>query len=430
MARQARRDDRSQWQIVGTGTTPDQKTVVTWLHSVSGERAVLFEGAHPWENPGAIQPPESAAMLPVTIAPSTLTASDDTEDDSPDDAVMALLQLGDGSSDSIVYIYRQSPGQDEEFCAKVPAGQFAAESYDLIRSRFGAGKYKIVLMGKKPGGRNHVRLKSQYISIAVDARPNGDVSSVAKSSDPVQLQTLELLARIADRLAAPPPPAPPATDQLQSLTMAVGLVTQIASVFKTTQPDPMAQIEKMVGYMDGIKKLRNAVDPDPVPDDPMTLALQGILPMIASGMQQRQAPSFQQPIPMVQAPPQVPPAAFAQPAPAPVLAPVNSATEDVAAMRDFAINWLVKQAAQNAPVETVAAAVEQYAPDDVFQAITVDNWRETVYLIAPALQPHDGYLSRVRDALLAMLSDQDDGGEPEPTPGPAPAPVHPSMRRK
>ena len=77
------------------------------------------------------------------------------------------------------------------------------------------------------------------------------------------------------------------------------------------------------------------------------------------------------------------------------------------------LRTLLKMAQDNKPVEAGAQFVYDKLPDEIVELMGLDNWFDLLYEVAPGVEDHKAWLTKVRDKALTMFDQVDDEGEPE-----------------
>lgn len=144
--------------------------------------------------------------------------------DAPDDIRQLLDDLGGGTT--TVEVRRVAPGQARPQYLQAIAGHDF--SLQLLADLFGGGTYQLTVKsdGKYRGHRT--------VSIDPSVKPKsaaGAASPEPARPDPVQTAILETLAKIADKLSAPPPPAAPPVDHVKQLM-------DLSAIVKNLRPEP------------------------------------------------------------------------------------------------------------------------------------------------------------------------------------------------
>ena len=399
-----RRDD---WAEGEKMELADGREAVEWHNVMTGARVTMLPGVHPMDNQNALAPaPQMPAQLAVNV-----NASDDDEndgdiddEDSPADRVAALLSGATGSERADVHIYRIKGDGTEAHCAKIPAHEFADGSYELIRARFGAGKFRLTLYATRPNSSAYVRRASQIIEI----EPVREQPTQAASSELVTL-----LQRMNDRLDRVEQAN---NNPLAQLAPMLALMKDMREAMGLNQPAPQPQpqhsfassIKEMMMAIEAMKTIRKEIEPPaPADDDGMTSLAKlagGVIEIVKANQPNANA---------VVMPTVTVPAQLSAPAPQPVAVdnPGTDEDEEMRAAFNLAMMTLNAKAKKNGDTNEAAELVYEHAPDDIIELLKTPQWFDALSQAYPAASPYRDWYSRVRAAVLKMLAeDADDSG--------------------
>jgi hypothetical protein len=290
------------------------------------------------------------------------------------------------------------------WCADYTVAQFEAGGFEMIRREWGPGEYQIVLYAVKPGSNYYGIRTRDTVTIAKRA----DESSGAALAVPQHSDIGRALQAMADQqralveaLSQRPPPA----DPMAQIAAMFGLMKGFREAMGLTEaPAPKSSVAEIIA---GIKEIRGVADeltqkPDTESEPSVMQMLPKVLELVQAGMAQQAQPMI--------APLALPPAiAGAQSEAAPVDQP-SSEGADVG-LSDMIVKGflrtLVGMAEKGSPIDPAAEMVADHMPDDMIRIMESPAWFEVLKQVAPVVAPHEAWFTRVRDAALKMLAEDE-----------------------
>lgn len=341
------------------------------------------------------------------------------EDDPPEtavDRVASMLQNASGDASSKIVLYRQpSGGKKMAWLDDLTPDDFERGGLKMISEKWGAGEYEIRLYGNMPSGKYGLRSRTIVTLEAprIVLTPNAGNSELAQVLAQMASQQGEMLRAITAR--------PEPVDSMTQMTQMFGMLKLMREAMGSDQPKS-GGITEMIEAIKQLKGVNNLINP-PEPDESLMGMASKMLPMIQSAIQTRQEQVATQPVPMM-----LPPASIqnAQPPADPAQQendemPLNPEALAAIQLKGY-LRALVVMAEQKAPIEEAATLVYEKLPDELIDLLELPVWFSMLLQIAPEAQPHEAYLTEVRNATLAMLNEPDEEtgpGEGHPSGAPA-----------
>jgi hypothetical protein len=409
-----RRDD---WAAGETVELPSGEQAVSWFNVVTGERATLAHGVHPFEN-------RNAAGNVVALPAVQATAPDDSEEDpavqSAADRLAVLMQTAGETDQCRVKLYRLRDDGTEGYLKEYPPEIFESGGLDMIRKEWGSGTFNILLYGYNANGK-FCRRGSQRVYVEPLPTPTD-----TRASNPTDSATMQLLSAMTDKLASLETRLQSQPDPMAQMMQTLALMKSMREAFGVdSQPKVSAvdQMKEILNVIEGAKKMRSMIDPDPEPSDPLLALAPRVLDLVGGAMQ-RQGAMNGTPVPSVEIP-----QSMQSPQHSQTGEPMNET--DIA--RKFAGQWLYQHATSGdmseEHIEEVAYTIVENLPDDALDALCEENWHQSLgvfdaRLTHPSIRP---FLEKVRAKVLEFINsaESDDGSDDEaPDPaGPPAAPI-------
>jgi hypothetical protein len=330
-------------------------------------------------------------------------------EETPTDRVATLLSLATGDDRAYIACYRLSKGK-MEWCKRYRPDEFEDGSFDLIRDDFGPGEYELRLYGTDPrtgkwAVRRRTRIEMADIPKRPDqaALPNG-LSQVLTTIAQGQQQMLDALVQMKQT---------PQREPMDEMTKMLNMMSLMRDAMGLTQAQPSNK-SSISEIVEAIKELRGAAaEVMPEKEEPglMTM-LPKVIELVAAGQQAQQAPQVMHANPMYQdgsngvlSSVTMPPAFQSLQADQP------NQDDDMNPMTAWKLRGylknLVAYAQRNAPIEEAAQYVYEKIPDELIDVMELASWFTVLSAVASEVKPHQEYLQKVRDAALALLSQDD-----------------------
>lgn len=345
-------------------------------------RGEIIDGADPWQMPAGPAPNDDQG----------LSGEFEEEPETPTDRVLAMLS--DVSDDPRAYVKISrivSPGK-VGWCDDVQAAEFEAGGLKMIRDKWGAGDYQIVLYGQQPGTKRFVirtRATVQIVGSPLGLAPQ----SIAVEST----QTSALLERTIAALNERAPPVDPMAQMMQMLTMMKLMreATGPVEAPKSQLSDTLALIKELKG---ATKLFEGGSE-----DGGMMGMVKDMLPAIAAMATQNKTP---EPAPQVQ---RIAAPRAVQQAPEPegltdeqIAGAMNMSPMQILKLRgNLAI--LVAMAQAGATVEEGAEHLLDSLPDEMLPMLDEPQWWVALTAVAPDLRPHEEWAKAVHALSLEIL---------------------------
>ena len=182
---------------------------------------------------------------------------------------------------------------------------------------------------------------------------------------------------------------------------------------------PRSQITEIVSAIRELREASDEINPDKEKPDSLLGALPGVLEVVKAGMAQQQAQA--QPMPLVELPPSIASAPIPQP---PIQQPQPQSqtqpNEEQAVFNPLVIlqlkaylRTLIKMAEDQKPIDAGAQFVYDKLPDEIVELMNLDNWFDLLYEVAPGVEDHKAWLTKVRDQALTMFDQVDEDDDPK-----------------
>ncbi len=392
---------------------------------------------------------------PIDRPAGALTAPAE-EEQSPAERMASMLQSAVGVDRSKVCVYRIGVNaHDLQWANNYTVEEFeAGGDLQLIRRQFGAGKYSIRIFGKRADSTGFRLLSRLDLDLLSDPVPL-PASSAPGAGSPSEMS--QILALLADRLAAPPPPAP---DPMQQMTVMFGMMKMMREAMGPEHhaPAPKTLVEQITELRALQEVARELAPKEAGADEPSLLGLGAqVMDMVKTHVANR--PPQLMAVPPVRMPPSLEPVPkhlqFSDPhTPYPTgddqYSPALNAPEDqdrTAAMQDNApresaqmpleinqetppvniknpaaeaakVTKLLEQALilakSGAPAEEGANLLmgddegNEGLPDEMFDLLMEDNWWSmltSVPAFAAQLTPHEKWIREVREILMGWMTE-------------------------
>lgn len=352
--------------------------------------------------------------------------ADETESTPIDRLTEMMRETGDGKAR--VKVYRQDNHTKVfEFCCEYMPEQFEEGGLDMLRRDWGPGVYQLKLYATHPTSNKFVIRATQSVTLARmnSIAPTAAVG-VAGSNDALAavLATISegqtrLLEALTNR---------PQVDPIAQLTQTLGLMTTMREAMGINnapqQKSSIGEIVEAIKELKGVQTLIGGAE-EKEPASLLSLAPQVLdtIKTLGIGQQQQAAQVNSQPFPALGIPASM--QATSEPAEAaemPLIQPPQPATaydlEDPEMLKEllfFAnVKKLAKMAEAQGDIEEAGELIVDEFPDELFDALKLDNWFESLQAIAPqylpALAPHletrKEWLTKVRDHALKLLQDE------------------------
>lgn len=225
------------WAIVQTGNGPAGafhvwQNVLTELEimlpkSMKPDTATLAAFAMNGIEPKA----RSEDSVIESESPNGFEEHDEPEPESALDRIMSTLGQRDLSSRSEIRVYKIREADTDLYCGKFTPEEFEEQDLELIRSHFGGGKFRLVIMGMTPkfdeagapirNGGKFVPLMKPVVEIAESLKPIAGAVPVA--GDALSIRVLERLDRIENNR--------PQNNGPQSMQEMLALMIQMQQAF-------------------------------------------------------------------------------------------------------------------------------------------------------------------------------------------------------
>jgi hypothetical protein len=394
MARPRKIPRPDDWVAGETIELTDGTRAVQWHNVVTGESATLREGLHPFQNPNAIV----AAPAPALVEKEDEPEDEPEDEESAADKISILMRGFRGDEGRAeVKIWRIKPDGSESYCGSPTAENFLAESYDLIRRSWGAGKYRLILYATNPQTKKFARRGMQIIEIE-DEKPSASLPVIGSETSSIAPLLEKLIQRI-EKLEEKPKESP--EENFAKMLMLMKTMREAIGV-PVQPPSTSSTIKELAETFGLLRQIRAEIEPPPEPSDPLAATLPKLLEIVQHATMNKQEtvlPTVSVPV-QLQQPVQ-------QPIPQSNPAPSPQQPQDEEMMKvQLAISILNSRAKANQDVEESAEQVLDYAPDELLALLERPDWWDTLSAAFPALTPHRDWYTRLRDRVLAMLQEE------------------------
>lgn len=389
------------WQAGEAVEMSNGMTVVKWQNRLTDEVRLIPEGLHPDDQP--LTDPQ----LPATVEPDY--------EETATDRVSAMLAQASGYDRAEVNVYRMVNGA-REYCRKFRPDEFEDGSFDMLREMFGPGEYELRLYSTDPvtrkfSVRNLTRIKISDVKTPARAELPSGLSQVLSTIAQGQERMLTALVEMKQA---------PQKDPMEEMTRMLGMMTAMreAMGLNQTQAREKSSIGEIVA---AIRELRGAAEELTPQKDEEPESLIGMLPkvleLVKTGQQAQQGADMS----MGGMMPQGDPGAVLSPVTIPlsmIPTPANASTEDEPVKITTAfklrayLKALIDMAKANDPVPKAAQFVYEKLPDDLLDMMELPAWFEMLASVAPEVRDHREYITKVRDAAMALLNEPE-GDQPQ-----------------
>jgi hypothetical protein len=375
------------------------------------------------------------------------------EESAVDRVLTVLDETADKSRRTKISLWRIRQDTGEKgFCEDFTAQQIEAGGFPMLRRKWGSGHYELRVYGYKPGQSRFVVLSRPEFTLEADPGDNtpppvavqhqSDVTAVLRTLAEGQQQ---MLAALTNR---------PAVDPFAGMESMLKMMVLMKQVNVGSVQSPISEVIKAVRDIKGVSELLGGGGEKSELSELAGLAAP-LVQMIAQQQQPRQPVVMQAPVLRLpsqfgvnqnaarQVNTRVPATAEAQVgpsenvAPAPIKAPlaasalepgqqvVSDETADAAASDDNVqeapasdgedqaraaltalLDKLVSMAGVNAPVDESAEFVYEQIPDELLELLLTNMWWMFLSQAAPQVIPHEAWLRKVRDAVVAIEAEE------------------------
>lgn len=402
-----RRDD---WAEVETFELSDGtgRRATRWQNQVTNETATLAVGVHPIDNANAVALQASQVLASAALASDVDDGFDDAAgEESAADRVETFLRGAQGAERANVHISRIKP-DGKSHCETISADEFETLGLDGLRSKYGAGKFELMLYATNPESGKYVRRGVRVFEI--------EEIKQDKSAPAVPSELMRLIDRMDQRMSAleTAPRVDPMDAMKNALTMmtlmreAMGLNAQQAP--QQAPQSATSAIKEIAAVLGVIKEIRAEIEPPSEREtDPMMEALKSFAPVLSSAMQNQAQPMPQIQVPQIAAP------VHQVPQQNPV---VESTPPDEDAMQNqLIVFWLTSCAKANADIEETAETIYDKSPPEVLTMIAGDDWWQMLLQMSPQFEPHKAYFEKLRTRVVEIIAEEnaaDQGPETRP----------------
>lgn len=374
----------------------------TWERPTTGERIKLPIGTKPTARMIEIATLNGAILAPEPQGHPDPDGGDfideDEEPASPLDRVVSLLKNESEGGRAEVKIYRIREGEKDAYCGSFTPEQFEQGNLELIRSNWGGGRFRIMVYATVHPSNKFVRRVNEVVEIESSALPP---VGVAGAADPYAL----IMRRLDDMEKRG---SSQQQNGMGSMREMLSLFVMMKQAFGGDQPK--SSVAEIISAVRDLKELSGDLNPSGGND----LASMGMEVVKMIGAQQNAQPVQHAPQPIRQI--QV------QPNPVPPLEPhqvdpqfqPTADTMESEEMGNFFVKMMlraiIKKAAENAPIEPIAADLYVKAPDDMLSMIESELWWEMLIEFEPAVTPHQEWFTRLRGGILAEIAKDEAAG--------------------
>lgn len=323
------------------------------------------------------------------------------------DADEALLEFWETSvnagSEAYIVIMKLMSNQrsTQSLCDKVPVDKYDYYSLQVfIRDMWGAGDYRLMLMGPDPrkGGARGL-LQNQLISIAAATSPSKELALVQGGAGNEGGAIGVLLREVLQELRTVH--AQPQKSMAEQMQEMAALVTTMQTAFGFNKKPEKSMLEQFMEQrlLKQMEKMLDAEDDDDEKKESGGIAdrVLGMLETMGPGLVQMMAsrpPQHARPVRPARPNPNPPPRP-ASPAPQPAgEKPVNPQAltpEQKAVVKDYLGKAIFAAKAKMDPEPIARMAVEQN-PEAVEQLLSIPNLWEEAQKIEPGIVPHKDWI--------------------------------------
>ena len=274
-----------------------------------------------------------------------------------------------------------------EWVKNYPADHFESGDLEMIRTEWGPGQYQFRVYGNSPGVKSVVN-----VNIANDKKPGA--APVDNGLNVAVSALLESQQKMLEALNQRP-------DPMASMGAVLTMIGQVKGLFGGGE-----QKSSLTEAVEALRTLRDAsaeINPPPPPPDESggLLPMAGqIMSMLQTHMQNRPAPVMLgvDPVSIPQSLTQIDPSK-----------PTETADMLDPAVKDFQsqIDMLLKLKSLPGSVAMASKIILQTAQDVHFDVLESDQWFDVLATLSPGVVDHRAWLTEVRDAVLALLVDED-----------------------
>lgn len=328
-------------------------------------------------------------------------------EETPAERIAGMLEDHRDAARASVKLYRVVGPNQFNWCADYSPEEYETMGLPGVREQWGAGTYQIRVYAAGDDGRYCVRGKANItiepqrnLPATIQPQQNNDLARVLETIAAGQQRLMEAIAN------------KPAADPMVQMTAMFGLMKGMREAMgldATPQKSSIGEIVDAVRELRGVAEEINPPATSEKADDPMSM-LGTVLTLVKSGMGQQQA----EVIPQVT---YTPPSSEQVPTPAPTH-PQMPQTEDeemqlllVLTLKKL-LKQLVEKAAANADINETAEWIAEEMPDEIVDYFLGDEWWALLRGVAPAVEPHKEWLTKVRDATLPLFDDAEDETPP------------------
>jgi len=382
------------WGAVQTTTLENGQPVTVWENASTGEQRVVPQGIHPAQQPLA----EVVRLEPDEEVEETAT-----------DRVASILRRAHDSGGGQLRVYKIDKGS-LVWCETYTPEQFEAGDLPMLRDTFGPGDYELRLYGPHPVTSKYGVIAKTRVVIAQALKTAPDVRR-----DDGLAQVLATIAEGQRAMLQALTERPAQKDPTEEMTKMLGLMVTMRQAMGI-DAQPRSQITEIVSAIRELREASDEINPDKEAPDSLLGALPGVLEVVKAGMAQQQAQP--QAMPLVELPPSI--ASAPIPQPQPIQQPDPQPNEEQAVFNPLVIlqlkaylRTLIKMAEDNKPIDTGAQFVYDKLPDEIVELMNLDNWFDLLYEVAPGVENHKIWLTKVRDQALTMFDQVDEDDDPK-----------------
>lgn len=354
----------------------------------------------------------------VELVTGGAIADDDPEPDTALDRLAAAIEAHGNDAKAVVKIYRVGKDQALTWCEDLQPEAFERTGYAGIREKWGAGTFRVRLMGTVNGkaGKPGFGIRAQEL---IDIAQDMSAAPIAAAAAPAAPAGLEaVLASIAETqrtlLETITKQQPnPMGQMLQMMTLAKAM----REAFGPGESAKPASVLEVLKEMRALKELGGdllGATPAEQPDM-LTAALPQLLELVkeAGRVKGSQPPAPGLPVPAVAMPASI---ADAQPGVSTV--PDVNDPQQLLAMLTKNLNALVALASTDQDPEVGATIVYENLPDELLETLRSDaSWFDQLSAMAPQVAPHRAWLEEVRTIVLAWMAEDEAGDAGQVAPG-------------
>lgn len=350
----------------------------------------------------------------------------ESTEESAEERIARELRAEGADKGAALKIYRIKPDNSRAWCADISPAEFETSGYELIRRRFGPGRYELRLYAMTPtaaGNRYVVRAKPE-IEIAEDAAPSTDAPglpppySAAPGGGAVEglASVLREMVAATQRqheaiLRAIESARPPAIDPMANLRQTVELMGLMRNAMGVGASAPASPISEVLAAVRELRGAAQELVPRDEPEDPLTAALPRVLDLIQAAQRPTDAalPAVALPAGLSYAPnaehgapvPSAVPAPVPSAAPAP--APATADPGDAELREAFAVFGRHVHAGN---IEAASEQLYEFIPDEFLPMLGDASCIDALIARAPELAAHRAALESVRVRVLAIIDEE------------------------